>query len=267
VVLQLFAAALKNVGFLCMLVSQAILPITEDPSTLTIYLSSNALAASDAAGCGLSLSTPCQSMSGALSQVPPSGATILIADGVYFGPRNGNLAFGLAPVRIASVNGPDTVRFDGELQRRIFNITLSSYAPAVVANSTIEGITFMRGRAMYGGAVLIRGNGFNTGNLFTFINCVFERNIGVPIPAVGGSLFSTPSAGAVGIYNAVIPGSKTSAQHAAFYPPNLPRSTSVPPSVNRAAPNPIVSPAWLVEPSSPTFVPAVHFLNCQASRT
>ena len=73
----------------------------------------------------------------------PAGGTVLITNGLYQPPAEIAVA---KPVRVASVNGPDSVQVDGQGARRVFDVT--------AAGTTLEGLGIVNGNTGdFGGGI------------------------------------------------------------------------------------------------------------------
>ena len=246
--------------------------VSAQPAVVSIHVSPSG---ADGPLCGASPATACLSLRGALDQLPPAGASILLADGTYSGVNNTNIELQPSPpLRIAAANagaGRVVLDAEGAAGRRHFTLlmgTNSSVLPPSSSRIDIEGLTLRGGRASLAGSILVQGDGVNLGATVRISDCVFQQNSNPAGPQVD-------SAGAVFVSKAVLPGSLQSVQQQpAMVPPGPPAN---PMSVISANGKPPVSPygsaTWTDAPPLPqleedggTFRPAVIFRGCVFER-
>ena len=245
------------------------------PPSVTLHV---ALDGADVAGCGtLPDANACLSLRHALSLVPAAtAATILMANGTYSGVNNTNIVLTAAsPRRIAALHTGGHVVLDvkGTSGLRHFNVMLGGWGtvtPPDWSRITLEGLTLRGGKATCAGSIMVMGDAVNAGAVLRVVDCVFESNH-VELSPVH---WKEPSAGAVFVLNAVLPGSAQSVRNQSAMSPPGPnvQPNSIPATTGTAPPmSPYATDAWADSPPVPTlaedgrigtFLPAVIFQRC-----
>ncbi|MEP0844622.1 MAG: hypothetical protein HRF43_18130 [Phycisphaerae bacterium] len=107
----------------------------------------------------------------------PGGGSVLVAPGTYSGPGNTDLNLNFKNLAIRSTQGPAVTIIDGGGTQTAFQPAMASFLP-----TWIEGFTFKRLTAFYGGALW-----FSNGRNAWLKNCVLADN---QASGQGGGLFA-----------------------------------------------------------------------------
>jgi parallel beta-helix repeat protein len=105
-----------------------------------------------------------------------NGDTVLVANGVYFGPNNQNLDTHGKAIKLTSMNGPTACTIDGSSAQQLLSIQNGETSKTV-----ISGFTFEAGAGNNGAAIFINGASP------TISNCVFQNNVATYGGAIGNN--------------------------------------------------------------------------------